>query len=271
MRTYCSPARSKSKGTCFTSDELKAMAISWNLAKLGNPIEFEENTSKQELWESLRERFQPCFEGEHNWLESKKVMTILENKFPDLYKAINFYALKPKSTEKKNGWLSNMNINYVMQQYHEYCPNFVFLGCYSSDHYTLNNSFPLKEILSNKYSAWVFNLDKTGQPGSHWVAVFVENQKDNIKVEYFDPVGDSPTKELELFLNTVKQKVRNAGRRITIEISTIVHQKGSSECGVYSLFYILQRIKGISKEAINNARISDKTMKNYRQTIFRPN
>lgn len=228
------------------------MALSWNET---SSDKINTNISRKELHEQLQEKFKSvCKEDETCWIDNKKVMEVLSEKYPRLYESINYFALKPKGTIKKNGWLSTNNINFVMRQYEKVFPDFEFLSCSPSDFYT--NSPKLKK----KYSAIVFNLDNSRQPGSHWVTVFFDNVQKSI--EYFDSTGSKPNKNILEFL----RKQHNP-----VYYNTFPHQKGNSACGVYAMFYILERLQGKTKEDVNMSRITDAQMNNYRSRLFRPN
>ena len=53
--------------------------------------------------------------------------------------------------------------------------------------------------------------------------------------------------------------------------NTVKHQKGDTECGVYAIFYILQRLKNVTMKQINSFIVSDRVMNDYRHKIFLQN
>ena len=87
-----------------------------------------------------------------------------------------------------------------------------------------------------------------------------------LTIEYFDSTGSPPNKNI---MKTLKALV-NAERCSVLKISDFEHQKGNTECGVYSMYFILQRLEGVSFEEINEKRITDKCMNDYRDELFRP-
>lgn len=249
--SFCSPTR-KFDYTCFSLEELRGMAEAWNET---SKDKIDTSLSRKELHAKLQDKFKSvCKEDETCWVDNKKVMEHLSTKYPDLYESINYFALKPKGTIKKNGWLSTNNINFVMRQYEKVFPDFEFLSCSPSDYYS---SPPM---LKKKYSAIIFNLDNSRQPGSHWVTVFFDNIKKN--VEYFDSTGSKPNKNILEFLSKL---------HTSVYYSTFSHQKGNSACGIYAMYYILERLQGKTKEDVNTIRITDAQMNNYRSRLFRPN
>lgn len=216
------------------------------------------------LWKELQIRFEPfCATNESCWLDNIELSSCLQ-KDPEMFTAINYFTLKPKGTVGKHDWLSNMEIDYVMHQYAIAFPFFKYIGCFPSDHYKLHK-FPCHLLDTEGCYAVIFNLDETNQPGSHWVAVFMERFEDgSLLVEFFDPTGDKPIKNIRQFL-----ELPCFDGAIKI-INKKAHQKGNNECGVYSIFYVLSRLEGYTMEEINQRRIPDRVMNEYRKNLFRP-
>jgi len=49
------------------------------------------------------------------------------------------------------------------------------------------------------------------------------------------------------------------------------HQYSNSECGMYSLYFIIEQIKGRNWKYFNNIKIEDKKMKKLRKVYFNVN
>ena len=47
------------------------------------------------------------------------------------------------------------------------------------------------------------------------------------------------------------------------------HQYGGSECGMYSMYFILQRLENISMKRISQKKISDSNMNKLRDILYR--
>lgn len=88
--------------------------------------------------------------------------------------------------------------------------------------------------------ALVANKDPASQPGSHWIAFFIEG---NV-VEYFDSYGLKPA--LASFLKILDQfhLYKYNTKQIQGNLSSV--------CGHYCVYYITQRWKGFSMEEILN-------------------
>ena len=258
--SYCAPAKNLSARSCFTDRELRAMAESYNQANIGPKI----NIYTKDLWAELHNTFFPiCKDNEGCWIENQSLLEILKAKYPDLYTSIRYYSLKPLMTEGKHDWLSTTNIDEVMHQYEKVFSNFKYLGAFPSDYYKEHN-FPISYFRKYKYVGLIFNTDPSYKSGSHWVAVLFETCPDGeLLINYFDSTGDDPNRNIKGFLNEFK----DLG---TVSINKTKHQRGNSECGMYSMYFILSRLQGRSMEDINKKRITDAEMNLYRSELFRP-
>jgi hypothetical protein len=187
----------------------------------------------------------------------------------DLTKEEYFKPLRPKG---KHTWLNTTDINKVMIQYEKKYKDFVFIGAIPRDFFIILDEFSKRGMdkLSKKAKkiGIVFNTDKHNQNGSHWLAVFID--LDAKTIEHFDSTGHKPIKDIDEF---IKQVVINAYMNLGIElnkkINRKVHQLQDSECGVYSLYYIIQRLKGRTFEDITENIIRDKDMNKCRESFFR--
>src|SRR6478609_826935 len=276
--SVCAPERGNSQWTCFTLEELELLIKAWNKTTMGKrtPIDTDKmrrtvtdkETYKKQLWIALRNVFYPfCKDNEACWLDSVDLGKQLKHVSPTAFKILNYFTLKPKGTKEKYGWLSTTEIDYVMQQHTVVHPDFTYIGCFPSDYYKLSpNKFPLEKLEKYDKAAIVFNLDSSHQPGSHWIAVYFEREPftRKLQVEYFDPTGKKPNKNLSKFL------LHPYFIAADVNISKKRHQRGDTECGIYSIYYILERVKGRTMKDINETRISDEEMNKFRQVLFRP-
>lgn len=134
----------------------------------------------------------------------------------------------------------------------------------------------------------VFNTSRGG--GSHWVAVFFKRNLPNNSavpppphrrerkkkktrqevLEYFDSFGNSVASAIEPFIKVLLDSlIEVSGNSWVLKESKKKHQHGAVECGMYSLYYILQRLKGNTMEKINSRRrISDSEMRRFRELVF---
>ena len=124
----------------------------------------------------------------------------------------------------------------------------------------------------------VFNLDPHYKSGSHWVGLFlnVSNTEKGI-VAFYDSYGMEPTKEVINLMSKfiIQGYESDIDENIDIEplYNPIQHQHENSECGVYSINFIVSMLKNNGNkenfaEICKNI-IRDKDMNKFRDFYFR--
>lgn len=153
----------------------------------------------------------------------------------------------PKLSDPSDIWLSNFDLDVALEGFQHLFRSIHFLKTVPSDYY-MNHKVPRENF------AQIINTDPSYKSGKHWVAVF----KRGDIIEYFDPTGDKPNRNISFFLNHYPNVI----------ISNKKHQRGNNYCGIYSLFFILARSSDISLNEINNQRLSDNKMKMFHKKLF---
>ena len=287
--TRCAPTKKYTDGSCFDLESLKKIASAYN-KKFNDDIKITKN--KEYLVEKLEEKMEDECDNQTCWLKQSFVREILDKNLKNTF--------RPKGPTQKNGWLSTINIDQVMEQYHEKYPNFLYLGTVPSDFEDLlflgfqNINFD-KLLKKGKYKlGMVINLDEHNQGGSHWVALFINLKKN--QVYFFDSFAKKPIKKIKKFIDRVvkylfkkefgneipikylekaKEKydklsppIQKALDKIDYRINKIQHQKSNSECGVYSINFILRLLQGESFDEITNNPVRDEAMEKCRKVYF---
>jgi hypothetical protein len=160
--------------------------------------------------------------------------------------------------EKPTQWLSNFDISKVMVQYTEKYKQFAFLGVAPLDFSSSNVcgvyrlcDFNLFDLLASgkKEFGIVINLDKFGNGGSHWVALYCSCKPKSkmFGMCYYDSCGFPPKKETRDFIVKVKKeaglffrdKMVDFDKRFVTMYNTRQHQKKHSECGMFSMVFLI--------------------------------
>jgi hypothetical protein len=183
--------------------------------------------------------------------------------------------------ENPNEWLSNVDIVKVLKQYEEAFPYFQCLGPVPIDFDTrIQNKCVADEMCqfsidnekkNNKTDvAIVFNLDKHNEPGSHWTSLYIDLVHETFY--YFDSAKNNTPPEVTAFCKRVAP-------RFAFFKNTITHQRGNTECGMYSLYFIIEmlssppaRRRAFFARRFNNSarRINDKVVEKFRSVYFTP-
>jgi Ulp1 family protease len=99
----------------------------------------------------------------------------------------------------------------------------------------------------------------------------------NIKkaqIFYFDSAGDSIPRQIKKFVNTVKKQgmALPAGQKIDFKFDEnhpVEHQYGNTECGVYSIFFIVHMLEDkITGSYLKNHILKDEYMEQFRKVYF---
>ena len=262
--------------SCFDYDELKEIALAFNIYIQTNKVCGSEDAcipsklidinskTKKELWYSIYNRLEPICKYEYCWVDLGFLSKI---KDASLREKINYFTFKPKMTLKIDSWLNTKDINNVLQQYQEFDLSFKFLGALPSDFYKVTR-VNYNDIYNYKKIGIVFNLDDHTQPGSHWVSFLIDNTKKTI--EYYDSAGRHPNKNINEFIKRVRNFLKKNGDNYVIKYNKLKHQYKNSECGVYAIYFIIQRLLGYNFDNISKNIITDDEMNKFRRYIFRP-
>ena len=264
MKSNCSIHINNDGISCFTLKSLLKISKSYNKYNK-NKIIIKSN--KKYLINEIEKKLKGRCKTHWCWLDQNFVKDLND------YNIENFTFL-PKKPKGKYTWLSNIDISNVLKQYQKKYPEFISLGPVPIDFkqiYTELTNLKIENLLKKNISkiGIIYNLDKHNEPGSHWVASFININEPS--VEFFDSVGDYPEKEIIDFLEEMRNNIINIKKKpFKIKINRIQHQYADSECGVYCLHFIIQRIYGKSFEYIIQNVIKDEKMNSNRTTFFRP-
>jgi len=299
---FCSPIGEKNfekDNTCFSQAALERLIKIWNDLYPSNKImkiKGGVKLSKKELWKEMNKRMSSQCKGagkEFCWVDKLDGA----KKDPEIVKTLR--PVKPSEWYKKPyAWLSNYDIEAVMNQYQEdQSFKYQFLGVYPID-FAATDSFGeclFKEMChvniatlykkGIQYIGLITNLDKHDQSGSHWTSLFacIDPEKPCFGAYYYDSVSRTPPPEVGTFMKKLKtqaEKIANENkisREFRTDYNENRHQYGDSECGVFSMAYQirwldkLKKKPGITFEEIEKIKTNDSKIHKLRNVLFRPN
>tara|TARA_B100000886_G_scaffold277824_1_gene201810 strand:+ start:9472 stop:10365 length:894 start_codon:yes stop_codon:yes gene_type:complete len=270
----CSPLSGNKSYTCYNSEQLIKLKNIWNSRRPDKKID--ENDPRA-IWNKIRVHLQNSCNRESCWLRQNIFKLGLDKKMLNV-----FAPLRPKEWDKnKNEWLTGDDIEKVMKQYEKKYPNFDFIGPTPIDYDTIESygicvweelcKFDLKKIMKrgkNKVGI-IFNLDKHTGPGSHWISLFIDLTSSSIF--FFDSASIYVPSQIKKLINNIKtQKLLiNKNMPFKVYLNKIEHQKKNSECGVYSLYFIINMLtKKKSWEDFQKERINDDYVSQFRDIYF---
>ena len=300
-QTKCAPSKKYNDGSCFTLEALKEIATNYN-NKNKNKIDL--NLSKNELVEELKDKLSNKCSEQTCWLrlDIAKALDddIKENTFRPEGPNKKYEWL---STTHINDVISQYQTVHTDFNFLGAVPldfdNIQVLGIKN-----LNFDNLIKE--GKTKIGLVINHDEHWKSGSHWVGLFIDLKKNGIY--YFDSVGSPPLKLIKKFITRVakymyskkynetlpvnnvlkifksiqdlpqsklnkvlneKKYIKHLVEDFDIRYNNIQHQFDNSECGVYSINFILDMVEGKKFDDVINNIKKDEKMNANRKILFR--
>jgi len=187
---------------------------------------------------------------------------------------------KPEGPANSTKWLNNDNIDYVLDQLSKKYEDFVHVPFQMID-FDETNSELANINLVNEYEkgmrrlGCVINTDKSTGKGIHWFCIFVDfTDPHKWTLEYFDSAGDYPKGSVHRWLNEQRAKLGAKYTNKDIQVVDVTKsnqlQKSTTECGVFSLWYIFSRLNGVPHLYFSQPDATDdKMMYDFRKFLFR--
>ena len=188
----------------------------------------------------------------------------------------------PEWIKNKKEWVSNFDIDSVMEQYEKNNKDFKYLGTTPIDYDFIVDKktktcvedklckFNLKKLLQEgkKKFACVFNLDKHNKSGSHWVSLYIDVPQKIIM--FFDSANGGISKNVKKLISAVKKQGLEENIDFKFIKNNKSHQRGGSECGIYAIHFIIEMLLQPDKsmEMFLNGSIPDKEIAKYRDVYF---
>ena len=298
LDTKCAPTKKYENESCFTLESLKHIAKAYNNH---HTDKVNINTSKSKLVDQLEDKIKTC--SDQTCWTRQKFLEELDMKVLEDIQEKTFLPLGPS---KKYGWLSTTHINEVIDQHHDIHKDFLFLGAVPYDFEELPQleistlDFKKLEQDGKTKISMVINLDEHNKQGSHWVSLYTDLAKN--QVYFFDSVGRAPLKRIRKFINRITKYLYEKKYHKQLHINDVLkelknyknekskkyvhmdnllkggfdirynnmqHQFDDSECGVYSINFILRLVNGESFDSVINDITKDDDMNMNRKNYFR--
>lgn len=270
----CAPGKNFKNGSCFTVDNLYKITQAYN-SNFKDKITLKKD--KKFLLKELTDKLKNVCDNQQCWLKLKFMKDLNDQ---DLLKE----TFRPKGPDTGTKWLSTSDIDKVMNQYQMKFDNFVFLGAVPLDFETIGMGFedlPFNKMIKDGRNklGMVINLDTHDKDGSHWVGLFSDLVKKQIY--FFDSYGHQPEKEIKKFMDKIAKWMNKAYnlkndsegelmniKNIDIKYNSYRHQYKHSECGVYSMNFIIRLLNGEGFAEIAKSKVIDNEINKCRSVYF---
>jgi hypothetical protein len=150
-----------------------------------------------------------------------------------------------------NEWLSNKDIDVFLDDLEDRYKNFKALRTTPIDFDTVVFGqcveielckFSLAKDMADgkEFFGVVFNLDEHNENGSHWVSLFISIP--HKMIVFFDSALGGVPEEVNTFVKRVQKQATEKGFTMNFRTNTSEHQKGDTECGMYSIYFIIEML-----------------------------
>lgn len=270
----CAPGKDYKDGSCFTVDNLVKIAKAYN-SNFKEKINIK--NEKKFLLRELNNKLKSVCDNQQCWLKLKFIKDLNDQ---NLLK----YTFRPQGPDKGTEWLSTTDIDNVMNQYQQEFDDFVFLGAVPLDFEKIDMGFEdlkfddMYKDGKNKFGM-VINLDTHDKSGSHWVGLYSDLMKKQLY--FFDSYGHKPEKLIRKFMERVRNwmnKKYNLNNKsegelfdnsgLDVQYNKVRHQYKNSECGVYSMNFIIRLLRGEGFTKISKSKVIDDQMNQCRSVYF---
>lgn len=275
----CAPDRKnlqRKDKTCFTDGEVLQLVTAYNkyvmdtvLSNKKEPYSSPIDTvgkSKIQLLSELRKRFKNvCNDNDYCITEQKFMHKITGGNLENVF--------RPVGPKKSSEWLSTSDINSVMKQYEKIYADFYFIGAVPLNCDEINfcpsNSYDFDKLTDSGKRRFgiVFNHDRYGEPGSHWVALFMDDI--NGEISFCDSCGNPPIDNIKNVIRYFKKYYESKyGKSPKYNENKRKYQRDDSECGIYSCNFIIRMLSGESFNSIVNNPLSFEKINSCRNVYF---
>lgn len=230
------------------------------------------NFDKNVILRELRRRFDKICGESENHLTRQSLMNQIVDKMLTQTGGRSGGG-KVEGPRKATEWLGTEHIENVMKKYEKIYLDFHFVGAVPLD----CDKLPFCELSDIKYDKLsreginkigvVFNHDVYGDPGSHWVAMYIDLEEGEI--DFCDSTGKGPIDHInDVIKNFQTYYKQKNGKNPIYKENKNKYQRDKSECGVYSCNFLIRRLAGESFEEVTTNFLDFKDINSCRNAYF---
>ena len=261
--------------TCYTNKSLVRLRDRWNARHPDVKIE---TNSPKEIHSLLSGYLKNICNNEACWLKQKGAFGHLESELTD-----SFAPESPPEWKKNpNEWLSSVDIMKVMRQYEKAFKHFDFMGptpinfdsrkLYGECVWEELCNFDLQKLINKGKTmiGIIFNTDPDNKPGQHWISMFINIKKKTIF--FFDSTGEPAPHEVMVLVKRIQKQGLALKKPIKFKFDSnkgIEHQRGNTECGMYSIYFIVHMLENkMTEHYLKTHQLKDEYIEKFRKIYF---
>lgn len=237
----------KGKNVCTSRKNL--MQVVDFLCKSGTCREEAKKMSDEELIKLAMEKL-----GVKNELEIYKHHLVKQKLGNDKSNKILKKYFKVHGPSDSNELLSNFNIDDVLEQWSlrsdEFGKKFYHIGFQMIDFEKYGGELAYIDPVALRKDGYdcfgvVLNTDVSTGRGKHWFCLYGDLRAKPIRIEFFNSSGNQPRREIRQWFERLYMKMKKKyNKEIELLISSTERlQYSETECGMWTLGYVLSRLK----------------------------
>jgi len=276
--------------TCYDDSQLKYIQSLWNVKHPDDTIPA--SASSATIWTLLKNKYRDTCSDEKCWIDELKKSSANSKTKINIKWLTNSFAPDAPDEWKKNpnAWLSDKDINDVMKQYEQAYKCFEFIGPSPIDFDTRVKDpaakqspdddcvweelckFSVKKYLKRGKTkiGVIFNTDPHDKSGEHWISLFINLKKG--KIFFFDSVGSKAPKEIMVLVDRIVKQGLKQSPPIRFEFDQnypVEHQYSSTECGVYSNYFIIHMLEDkLTAKYLKTHILTDNYISKFRKKYY---
>jgi len=284
-KKHCSPFKKRLAYSCFSHKILLRIAKALNkIAKSLNTVGDIQIKPKglddKQLYHTMCDVIQTRFncKTEACWLQIRALMNDLSEEEVDYFRRYLRPKMPKEVVKDYTEWISNFDIETVLDQYDKDLSDFSFYGAVPIDFRKCSVSKLCKMDLGkhmkkgeNKLGI-VFNTDESDEPGKHWISMYVDIMGKNLGgqpgIYFFDSFGSRPMKEVKDLITRIQKQGKKHKVKFIVSHNDKVFQNNSFSCGFYCMHFIEHMLKGLSFNKYLKSGLSDKRMIEYQRHCY---
>jgi hypothetical protein len=269
-KTICSVSRRNKGASCFDNSLILEMRDYWNETYPLNKVPA--SITKPNKILSFIQSNIPC-KREICWLNQQFMTRNISKERLHSIRKVSFAPFAPLIWRNNlNAWLSNVDIDNVLNQYESLYNGYKHISTASIDFAEKNDGrcinrilcdFDIMSYIKRKLTkiSIVLNTSKSGEPGEHWIAVFININKGTF--HYYDSLGGLTPPEIIKFYKNIEKQCSNNNKKLKYIENNVVHQYNDGQCGMFCLNFIINML------VMNKFNVFNKTQKQGYDNIMK--
>ena len=277
-KKHCSPTKKRLSYSCLSKKLLLLFAKAIN--SIGDETIIIKGKSNKYIYNRICHIMKHSFncKTEACWLNIRKIMNQLSPKDVSLFKQYFRPQMPDDIVEDYTEWISNFDIESVMNQYHNDLNDFYFYGAVPIDFNKCSVSQLCKINLSQHISngirkiGIIFNTDKSNKSGKHWISMYIDIYGKNLNgqpgIYFFDSFASNLVKEIKDLIKLIKKQGDKHNIEFISTHNTKSIQNNTFSCGFYCMHFLEHMIRGHPFKKYIKSGLTDKKMIKYRNHCF---